>query len=376
MEQLNNPFVIYGYKGSEYFCDRQKETEQIIQALSNERNIVLISPRRIGKTGLIHHVFEQIRQREPETKCFYMDINATRNMSQLIQTLAKTVIGKVDTFSQNAVRKVMTFFASYKPVMSFDELTGVPAFSIAVAPEQREKSLADIFEYLKQSGKRIYIAIDEFQQIAEYPEGGAEALLRSYIQFLPNVYFIFAGSKQHIMTDMFLSAKRPFYQSSQIVSLPLIGKEEYRDFADRWLQAKGVGIDNETFAHLYDIVDGQTWYVQNILNRLYQNGKEVTAEEIDMVVNDLVNEQEVAFVNYYESLTDNQAALLSAIAVEKAVTSVLSQEFISKYNLSAASSVSLALKTLISREFVYKYDKKYIIYDRFFGMWLRRNGEI
>ena len=98
MEQLNNPFVIYGYKGTEYFCDRKKETDLIMKALQNERNIVLISPRRIGKTGLIHHVFENISKQEPETHCFYLDINATRNLSQFIQLLAKTVIGKVDTF--------------------------------------------------------------------------------------------------------------------------------------------------------------------------------------------------------------------------------------------------------------------------------------
>ena len=92
MEQLNNPFVIYGYKGADYFCNRKHETELITRALQNERNIVLISPRRIGKTGLIHHVFEQILQNESETKCFYLDINATRSLSQFIQLLGKTVI--------------------------------------------------------------------------------------------------------------------------------------------------------------------------------------------------------------------------------------------------------------------------------------------
>jgi len=335
MEQLNNPFVIYGYKGAEYFCDRKKETEVIMKALQNERNIVLISPRRIGKTGLIHHVFENISKQEPETHCFYLDINATRNLSQFIQLLAKTVIGKV--------------------------------------PSQREDSLKHIFEYLKQSEKRIYIAIDEFQQIAEYPEDGTEALLRSYIQFLPNVYFIFAGSKQHMMTDMFLSAKRPFYQSSQILNLPLINQDEYHHFANRWMGTRNLTMDHDTFAYLYNKVDGQTWYIQDILNRLYQNGKEITTAEIDDVTLELVNEQEVAFVNYYDSLTDNQAALLSAIAQDKAVTSILSQDFINRHNLPAASSVSLALKTLINREFIYKYNGSYIIYDRFFGMWLRKN---
>lgn len=373
MEQLNNPFVIYGYKGAEYFCDRKNETELITKALRNERNVVLISPRRIGKTGLIHHVFEQIQQTESDTECFYLDINATRNISQFIQLFGKTVIGKVDTFSQSAMRKVMAFFSNYKPTMSFDEMTGMPTFSITVSPNQSEESLKHIFEYLKLSDKRIYIAIDEFQQIAEYPESGAEALLRSYIQFLPNVYFVFAGSKQHIMTDMFLSAKRPFYQSSQIVNLPLIAPSEYYSFANKWLQKKGIGTDGDTFAYLYNKVDGQTWYIQDILNRLYQNGKDINVKEVNEVIVELVNEQEVAFANYYDSLTDNQAALLSAIAKDKSVSSVLSQEFIGKHSLPAASSVSLALKTLLGREFIYKYEGNYIVYDRFFAIWLRRN---
>lgn len=311
---------------------------------------------------------------EPEVRCFYMDINATRNLTQFIQLLARTVVGKVDTFSQSMMRNVLEFFANYKPTLSFDEITGMPTFSIAVSPDQKENSLRHIFEYLRLSERRIYIAIDEFQQIAEYPEGGAEALLRSYIQFLPNVYFIFAGSKQHVMTDMFLSAKRPFYQSSQIVNLPLIDVNEYQAFANHWMEKKDLAFSGETFGYLYDSVDGQTWYIQDILNRLYQNGREITESEIDAVIAELVDEQEVAFINYYDSLTVNQALLLSAIASERKTPSVLSQEFISKYSLPAASSVSLALKALLQREFVYKYGDSYIVYDRFFGMWLRRKG--
>ena len=372
MEKLKNPFVIYGYKGAEYFCDRKKETETLMRALANERNVALISPRRVGKTGLIHHAFEQIGKNEPDTRCFYMDINATRNMSQFIQLMAKTAVGQVDTFSQAALRKITSFFSNFRPTVSFDELTGIPTFSITVAPDRQEESLKHIFEYLKQSGKRIYIAIDEFQQIAEYPEKGAEALLRSYIQFLPNIYFIFAGSSQHLMSEMFLSAKRPFYHSSQIMSLPLIDVREYETFANKWLKQEGIEIGDGDFRYLYDMVDGQTWYVQSILNRLYENGASIDKSVIAEVVEDIINEQEDAFINYCKSLTTNQAALLSAIAKEKGVSSVMSQEFIRKYSLPAASSVGIALKALQKRDFVHEFNGKIIVYDRFFSIWLRR----
>lgn len=334
MERLNNPFVIYGYKGAEYFCDRQKETETIMRALHNERNVALISPRRIGKTGLIHHAFAQITNEHPDIRCFYMDINATRNLQQFVELFAKT-------------------------------------FSITVSNEQKEESLKHVLDYLKDSDKRIYVAIDEFQQISDYPEKNVEALLRSHIQFIPNVVFVFAGSKQHIMAEMFTSAKRPFYQSSQMLSLSPIDKKVYCEFANNLMEKKCMKLSADVFGYVYDIVDGQTWYVQHILNRLYDIGGEIDIRLVNDTIMTSVMEQEVAFLNYYESLTYNQSQLLLAIARDKAVESVLSQDFIHRHGLPASSSVSLALKALIEREFVYKYNGKFIIYDRFFAIWLR-----
>ena len=334
MERLNNPFVIYGYKGAEYFCDRQKETETIMRALHNERNVALISPRRIGKTGLIHHAFAQITNEHPDIRCFYMDINATRNLQQFVELFAKT-------------------------------------FSITVSNDQKEESLKHVLDYLKDSDKRIYVAIDEFQQISEYPEKNVEALLRSHIQFIPNVVFVFAGSKQHIMAEMFTSAKRPFYQSSQMLSLSPIDKKVYCEFANNLMEKKCMKLSEDVFGYVYDVVDGQTWYVQHILNRLYDIGGEIDIQLVNDTIMTSVMEQEVAFLNYYESLTYNQSQLLLAIARDKAVESVLSQDFIHRHSLPASSSVSLALKALIEREFVYKYNGKFIIYDRFFAIWLR-----
>lgn len=373
MKELNNPFVVYGYKGATYFCDREAETEKLVKGLSNERNITLIAPRRIGKTGLIHHVFANIKEHHPDICCIYFDILATKTLEQFIQLMAHNVLGRLDTPTQTALHKVQEFFSSFRPTMTFDATTGMPTFSLDIVKNQEEQSLQRIFEYLKQSQKRCYIAIDEFQQITKYPEADTEALLRSFIQFVPNVYFIFAGSKQHMMSDMFLSPERPLYQGAQIVNIKEIDESVYYTFSNGMFQKRGQELPNSVFHYLYEKVDGQTWYVQAILNRIYSNQLGmITEKDVDTAIQELIDEQEVAFENYYSSLTTNQAALLLAIAHEKHVKSPMAQTFISKYRLPALSSISTALQSLSENQFIYQYQGGYIVHDRFFAMWLRQ----
>lgn len=340
MATLNNPFVVYGYKGAEYFCDRQKETEKMISTLHNERNITLVAPRRMGKTGLIHHVFHQMEEQYEGVKCFYLDIFATKNLEQMVQLMASEIIGKLD-----------------------------------LKPSEGRESLKRIFEYLKQSGKRCYIAIDEFQQILSYPEDGVEAMFRSYIQFLPNVYFVFSGSQQHMMQEMFLSANRPFFQSSLVLSLPCIEEPVYRKFANRLLSSQHRVIDESVFSYIYQQSGSVTWYVQAILHGIYEHGSYgITKSLVDEVIQELIEEQAMAYQNYCAWLTENQQMLLLAIASESLVSSPLSQQFISTHHLPATSSVKTALKALVDKQLVSKTPKGYLVSDRFFAKWLVRGG--
>ncbi len=372
MAALNNPFVVYGYKGAEYFCDREKETAKIVSTLHNERNVTLVAPRRMGKTGLIHHVFHQIEEQyEGEAKCFYIDIFATKNLEQMVQLIASEIIGKLDTLSQAALRKVQEFFSSWRPTLTIDELTGLPTFSLDLKPSDGRESLKRIFEYLKQSGKRCYIAIDEFQQILNYPEDGVEALIRSYIQFLPNVYFVFSGSQQHMMEEMFLSANRPFFQSSLVLSLSCIEEEKYLTFANRLLAEQGRTIAADTFSYIYRQADKVTWYVQAILHGIYEHATEqIDRGLVDSVMQELIEEQAMAYQNYCAWLTENQQTLLVAIAREGMVASPLAQQFIRSYNLPATSSIKTALKALVDKQLVSKTPNGYLVSDRFFAKWL------
>ena len=372
MKELNNPFVVYGYKGATYFCNRVAETEKIIKGLSNERNITLIAPRRIGKTGLIHHVFANLSELQPDVCCIYFDILATKTLEQFVQLMARNVLGRLDTPTQATLHKVQDFFSSFRPTMTFDTVTGMPTFSLDIVKNQEEESLQRVFEYLKLSQKRCYIAIDEFQQITKYPEADTEALLRSFIQFVPNVYFIFAGSKLHMMSDMFMSPERPFYQGAQIVNIKEIDENNYYDFANAMFMKRGQELPKSVFLYLYKKVEGQTWYIQATLNRVYSNQlEEITDTDIDMAIQELIDEEEVAFENYYSSLTANQAALILAIAKEGKVKSPLAQSFIAKYSLPALSSIKTALQSLFDNQYIYQYQDAYIVYDRFFGMWLK-----
>lgn len=370
--RTNNPFLISGYHSPEFFCDRKNETKTIISALHNGRNVTLIAPRRMGKTGLIHHSFYNIKEENAEIITIYMDILSTQNLGDFVKLFAETVLGKLDSAPQKALSRIGKFIRSIRPVFTFDELTGLPQTSIDITSANEESTLKEVFNYLASSEKRCYIAIDEFQQIIEYPEKGVEALLRSYIQFLPNVNFIFAGSKKHIMQKMFTSSTRPFYQSTQILNIGEIERREYANFAIENFAKKNLKISEDTFNAMYDRFEGHTWYIQNLLNRLYAYGEEVNLESVEFAINQVVSEYSYSYVDLLNSLTASNVRLIEAIASEECVKEIYAGEFISKYKLTGASSVSASLTKLEENEIVYKSENGYIIYDRFMSEWLRK----
>lgn len=367
----NNPFLIAGYHSPEFFCDRKAESSTILEALYNGRNITLIAPRRMGKTGLIHHVFYQLKEQKSDVVTLYMDIYSTQSLGDFVRLFANTVLGQLDSVPQKALNRIGQFIQSCRPVFTFDEITGTPKVTVDVSPTEEESTLKEIFDYLGSSEKRCYIAIDEFQQIAEYPEKGVEALLRSYIQFLPNVNFIFAGSKQHVMQEMFTSSKRPFYQSTQLLTIGTVNRDEYADFAMAHFAKNNLQLPREVFDAIYDKFDGHTWYIQNLLNRLYGYNRDVEMASITYAMEQIVAEQSYSYADLLKAYPAGHVRLLKAIAQEGCVKEVLAGNFISKHKLRAASSVSSALKKLVANELVYQTTDGYIIYDRFMGEWLR-----
>ncbi len=370
--QSINPFLLTGYVSPDYFCDREQETQKLISALQNGRNVTLISPRRMGKTGLIRHIFHQM-EAEKQAKCYYVDLYKTDGLASLVEQLASVVLGSLDTTEAKIIKQVTTFFKSLRPLLSFDSLTGVPTFMVDVKPELAEHSLAEIFSYMEQSGQLCVIAMDEFQTIVDYGEKNVEALLRSHVQHLTSVHFIFSGSQRHVLENMFALANRPFYQSTQILNLYEIQESSYYQFAKEKLEAHHQQIPTDVFNDLYQRLAGHTWYIQMVMNRLYESGqKQITKPLVNKVLNEIIDENEATFQTFMRLITPAQARLLKAIAKEGTVQQALGSSFISKHQLGATSTIRSAIQSLVEKELILDCQGGYQVYDRFFSLWLNR----
>lgn len=367
----DNPFLTTGYSGPGTFCDREKETQALLDALENGRNVTLAAPRRMGKTGLVRHVFHRL-EKSGAAKTVYADVLAAQNLADFTRVFAGAVFGSLDSSLEKAVAKVARIFRSCRPTISYDGVGGGPVLSVDFAPDRAEATLREVFDYLGKKGRRCVVAIDEFQQVSQFPEKGAEALLRSYVQGVPQVRFVFAGSREHLMRDMFLSSKRPFYQSTQMLSLGPIDRDSYRDFAVRLFREDGRGLEAEAFEWIHGLFDGVTWYVQATLNRMYgRRGETGTMEAARRAVGELVEENVYNFTRLLEEYPAGAVRLLRAIAREGHAPQPTAGAFVAAHSLRAPSSVAVSLRKLLDKEIVRKDERGYFIDDRLFAIWLR-----
>lgn len=376
----DNPFVIEGYVSPKYFCDRVGETALLKEHIVNGRSVALIAKRRLGKSGLIHNFFYQDDISE-RYNTFYVDIYETKNMNEFVFELGKNILGKLKTQGRKAWEGFIRILASLQHSITFNS-SGVPEWSVKLGDiKHPEITLDEIFEYLSTSERPNIVAIDEFQIIADYPEKTVEAALRKRIQNCHNTRFIYSGSHLHMMSLIFTSPSRPFYNSCSLMGLGVIDCNEYFVFANRHLSANVKSISQEAFSYLYDRFDGYTWYIQYVLNMLYSmTTSDIVFEKahVDKAIESIVSRNSFAYSALLFLLTAKQKQLLCAIVSEGQVESLMSRDFLTKYGMSA-STVQTAVKVLLDRDMVTRTDDErhaYIVYDRFLDIWMRRRDAL
>ncbi|MCF8367909.1 MAG: ATP-binding protein [Bacteroidales bacterium] len=370
-----NPFILKDYAGHEYFCDREIETNRIINAIENQRNLTLSSIRKMGKTGLIHHVFNRLDNDEV-FDTIYFDIYYTESLLGFINKFGSSLLTEKESFPERIRKMIKNFIQSIRPTMSFDGLTGSPTFSFNVENESAGvRTMEEIFGFLQQRSleKPIVIAIDEFQQIANYPENNIEALLRTNIQKLQNVNFIFSGSDKQLLTSMFTDAKRPFYQSTEFMHLEEIPENDYSVFIKDKFNVNSIVFEDEAISEALNLTRNHTYYVQFLCNKLYGSGiKIINTDTVKQIYSDILQENEVYYSEYRDLLTKPQWKLLIALAKEDGISKVTTSKFLKNHDLSNSATVLRGIQSLMDKKMIYKKDSKYFVYDVFFAKWLQR----
>lgn len=373
-----NPFLVKGYVSPEYFCDRKKETEALLRNIQNGVDTTLISPRKYGKTGLILHLFDAIQRKKLPYETLYVDVFATRSLSDFIKVVAEAVMKKFPE-KTHIGSKFITFIKGLRPVISYDSLTGVPQvqFNYQMAAE-KEHTLSGLLEFINSQQIDIVLAIDEFQQIAEYPETNMEALLRTHIQQMHNTHFIFCGSKRSVMSEMFLNAKRPFFSSSRMMSLDKIDEEIYKQFIRTQFGKAGIEVNSEALEYIMEWTQGYTFYTQTVCNAVYgMMPEKVTIDVVKTACADILEGLTDNYLQYRELVTPAQWNFLIAVAKEGEVEQLSSTRFLATYNIGGATSAKRMAQSLAEKELLLPIVKSkktaYRIYDVFFLRWIEKN---
>ncbi len=371
---MEAPFIFGRIAVDENFTDREKETEHLANNFKSLINTVIISPRRWGKSSLVHRAANIATQSDKDIKVCTIDLFNVKTEEQFYTSLAGNLIRATATRWEEAVEDAKRFFSRLVPKISVG--TG-PGNEISFDFDWEEMKsnpdeILDLPERIAQSkGLKIVVCIDEFQNIAEFEDPlFFQRRLRAHWQRHEKVSYCLYGSKRHMMMDVFTNSSMPFYKFGDIFFLNKIDTEHYVPFICGRFSDTGKSITEDACRKIVSLADNHPFYVQQLSQLSWlRTSEQCDTETVIKAHLSLVEQLSLLFSNLMETLTFQQTCYLHAlIAGEKSITAA---ETMHKYHISSATAASRSLKTLINRDVLDSSAGKISFQDPIFEYWLR-----
>lgn len=367
---------VYGMSvEGENFTDRVKESKRLKMDFENGVNVVLVSPRRIGKSSIVRKVMKEIT--DPSIKTVYIDIYDCRNEYDFYNRFAAEVLKQTSTKAENVIENIKKFLVRLTPKIAFSpEPTSEFSLSLGITPQNYEpEEILQLPEKIgRDQGVHLVVCIDEFQQIGEMPDSlSIQKRLRGVWQHQRNVSYCFFGSKKHLMTKLFQNRRMPFFQFGEMMFLDKIPTEDWVPFICARFERQGKHISEDLARRICETVEGNSSYVQQLAwNVLAETEKTTTEQDFLHGVEALLAQCSALFEEQLKGLTGYQLNFLRALC-DGVTGDFGSKSVLETYNLGTKSNITRIKSALQGKELI-DYDKNGVyLEDPVFKMWFKGN---
>jgi uncharacterized protein len=375
-----NPFRFGDVATGQHFTNRTSELKELVRDLRSGQSVLVISPRRYGKTSLITAVLERLRKRH--ILVAYIDLLRTTSKERLANQLAAALYAGLTPAVERALHRAGELFQSLplRPKITLNH-DGTPSFEFTAAPgtsdiDQTIDRLLELPQHVASRRKRqAVLALDEFQEIMTLdPE--LPARMRGVFQFQSDVAHVFLGSRQHLLRQVFTDANSPLYNSAKVFPLGPIMRDAFGRFIVERFASTSIDITQDAIALLLDITGGHPHDTQKLAYFTWAIAEESDAPATPDTVGDAlaaaIATDTARYTELWDGLTTNQRRLLEAIGRAVPGDEVLSEEFRRRHRLGAYATVDRALGALVDRGVVERERRARVsVPDVFLRRWLR-----
>lgn len=370
-ELIANPFQFGNPVEGEYYLDRPELSKTLIQFLSNRSHIVLIGPRRFGKTSFVLNLLKTFE--EHSYVAVFVDIFNITSLRDFLQQMLRALDSKKSFWS-----KLSDSIFNVRPKLSaeIDSHSGQTSFGLTLdklTEKDVKDAVQDLFQGISKLGKHVIIAIDEFQKISQIEDKGwLEATLRTFMQQLKNTSFLLTGSRKSLVYDMLNNSTRPLYRSAQIIEFPSFGTE-FTEWIVKRFQKANIECQSNPIELLREMVQDTPNYVQMICFHLVAEGKmNITGQEVETVLSKVARQNAYAYQTLLNTLSLTQQRALRLAAKEG--KQLFHKHLLSKYEIGSGAALSSALKALKEKGILDEketYRGSVVFDDPLFAFWLR-----